>query len=187
WELDHTELAWVRDLGRRAVLLGRSLAEMAALRAELERGVLGVHEAVDASGSDNETAGSHARDGQVAAGLDDWDSHPADGSPRDDDGDDSGGDDTPREAIDGVQESFANDDQPESESVAMDLASDSDQGNTAAGDDDQALQAAKTALLSRFSDGAEPEQPDGEAARLRLRVNMRATLDMILTVAGEFY
>ncbi|KKA30516.1 hypothetical protein TD95_002073 [Thielaviopsis punctulata] len=54
-EMQHTEIAWIRDLGRRAVLMARSLAEMAALREELANagGDLGVHDAVDESNTDS--------------------------------------------------------------------------------------------------------------------------------------
>ncbi|OHE99391.1 V-SNARE protein [Colletotrichum orchidophilum] len=55
-ELNHVEVGWVRDLGRRAVLMMQSLADMAALRDALEgEGMdLGVHDAVDESSDDED-------------------------------------------------------------------------------------------------------------------------------------
>lgn len=173
WELDNADVAWVRDLGRRAVLLGRSLADMAALRHELEHDALGVHEHVDAASSDADSdAGgdkpppppeAEAPDSTPAAeARDKRQEHP-------DKALEEGEVSEPGEADGG--------------SVAMDLSSDSDR----AADDAAALDAAKRALLARVQGTAMPTDDDAEAARLRLRINMRATLDMVFTVAGDFY
>ncbi|KAH6686904.1 V-SNARE [Plectosphaerella plurivora] len=55
-EMNHIDIGWIRDLGRRAVLLTQSLADMANLREALEgEGMdLGVHDAVDESSDDEE-------------------------------------------------------------------------------------------------------------------------------------
>ncbi|ODA76494.1 hypothetical protein RJ55_07764 [Drechmeria coniospora] len=163
WELDHSEIGWIRDLGRRAVLLGRSLAEMAALRDEVD---LGVHESeseaedLDEAGEvDDVEGGTGPADDVTAREVErarttttTGDESRGDGECRDDDGDARAAD-------------------ADDESVAMELS-----------DGEDALEAAKAAFLSRL------EPPDGqEEAKLRLRINMRATLTMILTVAGEFY
>ncbi|KND87806.1 hypothetical protein TOPH_07604, partial [Tolypocladium ophioglossoides CBS 100239] len=193
WEMDHTDIAWVRDLGRRAVLLGRSLAEMAALRDELEDGMLGVNEGVDASsssGDDDESA--VATDAEAGEGLSSPDSKPqVDQSQNAVSQEKPTGEDVAEEQVaKNDQEGQVDEGNGDNESVAMDLASDSEEGE-AKEDDNTALEAAKKAFLSRLEDAtAENQQPEEDpqaAARLRLRMNMRATLNMILTVAGEFY
>jgi hypothetical protein len=71
------------------------------------------------------------------------------------------------------------------------------------GDDEDDLEAAKSRLLARLdrsggdsepgSPNTPEEEEDGEHVQedsdeaLRARMNMRATINMILTVAGEFY
>ncbi|TWU71903.1 hypothetical protein ED733_001899 [Metarhizium rileyi] len=182
-ELNHTEIGWVRDLGRRAVLLGRSLAEMAALRDELADGELGVNEGVDASSTDEDAVWMDPDNVERANSPDEDDARaedavkdgqPASDSIRESNGTDGGPDEDGEEGE--VQESEAGD-------AAMDLdsGSDSDDGDGSDGD----LAAAKRELLARLD--AEQEIDTQEEARLRLRMNMRATLNMILTVAGEFY
>lgn len=189
WEMDHTDIGWVRDLGRRAVLLGRSLSEMAALRDELEEGMLGG--GVDASSS----SGDDDDDDDAEAGEDP-------GSPDSEPQKDPARDAVSQEEPTGenVAEEQAGAEQDEegqvgegigdNESVAMDLGSESERGE-ATEDDGTALEAARKAFLSRLEDAAadneQPEEDPREAERLRLRMNMRATLNMILTVAGEFY
>ncbi|KAK4083338.1 v-snare [Purpureocillium lilacinum] len=198
WELDHTEIGWVRDLGRRAILLGRSLAEMAALRDDLEEGQLGVHEMVDQSSSVE-----LGTDAYVGYGVDSADSDAADG-PRQKDKEmqetkqvEENDDDT-KEVESEEEGQISDDDNGDAASVAMDLSSGSEDGEVApsvqAPDDGHAaLEAAKQAFLARLEGDATVDAPEDEseeaqeAARLRLRINMRATLDMILTVAGEFY
>ncbi|POR33682.1 Uncharacterized protein TPAR_06109 [Tolypocladium paradoxum] len=193
WEMDHTEIAWVRDLGRRAVLLGRSLAEMAALRDELEDGMLGVNEGVDAcssSGDDDDSAATDAEAGEGPSSPD-WEpqAHRAQDVVSQEEPTCEA---VPEEQVGAENEELGQVDEGngDNESVAMDLASDSEEGE-AKEDDDTALEAAKKAFLCRLEDAAaesgQPEEDPQEAARLRLRMNMRATLNMILTVAGEFY
>lgn len=53
-ELNYSEIGWIRDLGRRAVLLGRSIAEMAALKEECAENGLGVNDGADERDSDDE-------------------------------------------------------------------------------------------------------------------------------------
>lgn len=185
-ELNHAEIGWIRDLGRRAVLLGRSLAEMAALRDELEDGQLGVNEAVDASSSDEDVVGVDADY------LDDMDSPDENDTPAEEANKDRDGENEVTNDKDGgkevgeIQESEAGD-------VAMDIDSGSDtdgDGDAEEGEADEDLEAAKRGLLARLAASAsdtELEVDAQEEARMRLRMNMRATLTMILTVAGEFY
>ncbi|KAM0342803.1 hypothetical protein ACHAPU_009167 [Fusarium lateritium] len=190
-ELNYAEIGWIRDLGLRAVLLGRSLVEMAALREELEEGGLGSHEAVDGSSSDEE----------VMADAEDLDVEGAVSPEQDED------DSTPPEAEQGADEAHkateptttspletdAEDGEiDEEEDVAMDIASDSEveEGGVAASVPQENLQAAKERLLAQLNKGAsseDDEEAEKEAAKQRLRANLRATLNMILTVAGDFY
>ncbi|KAJ3482254.1 hypothetical protein NLG97_g7615 [Lecanicillium saksenae] len=179
-ELNYSEMGWIRDLGRRAVLLGRSLSEMAALREELAEGGLGVNDAVDDSSSDEDVVADEPT-GQPDA-------------------------ETPEEVVtataSGESQKAAEDtgeaEAEEEEDVAMDTDSDSDEGEIREDDQDasaaknESLEAAKLAFLARLDapssdDEDEEEKEKVDAARERSRMNMRATLNMILTVAGEFY
>ncbi|VUC21385.1 unnamed protein product [Clonostachys rosea] len=207
-EMTHVEIGWVRDLGRRAVLLGRSLAEMAALREELQDGGLGVHEYVDASSSDEEDM---VEDAEVNGGVD----SPTDGaggsdsSPEDAKKADSTPTAVPASAAGGQAETITQTDEPDDEmeegeiseeednpvkvnggdeddeDVAMEIASNSSVG----GNEPEDLEAAKARLLAQVDEAeAENDQLSAEeAARYRARMNMRATVNMILTIAGEFY
>lgn len=165
-ELTHVEIAWVRDLGRRAVLLGRSLAEMAALREELAEGGLGVHEGVDGSSSDEDV-----EEGETAEDFEEIDEQTDDpvSSAAEPEQDHTDAKDVTEEAEEAL-----------SEDVAMDIASDSDA-------DEQRLQDVKSRLLARLDEPEPAPEPEQEEAKSRARINMRATLNMILTVAGEFY
>lgn len=203
-ELNHTEVGWIRDLGRRAVLLGRSLAEMAALRDELADDGFGVNDNVDASSSDEEVVAEAVEEEEEEEedGDEEHDTLPAtedktaenavlnSSSPapivipqsenevqtRNDDEDEDDGE---------IKET--NDDS-EDEDVAMDIASDSeaDEGEIVEQNDDAAaLEEAKRNLLARLAE-SENERRQEEEKR-DARMNMRATLTMMLTVAGEFY
>jgi hypothetical protein len=180
-ELNYAEVGWIRDLGRRAVLLGRSLAEMAALRDELADGGLGVHEGVDGSSSDED----------VVAG-DDPDIFEGAVSPSANTGsvpDAPDPDEAPKLVPSHEEGEIADDD----EDVAMDIADDSsvEEGEAADDDDDDEakLEERRRRLLEQLdASTAEDEQLRAEEmARERARMNMRATLCMVLTVAGEFY
>ncbi|TQV97944.1 SNARE complex subunit Vam7 [Cordyceps javanica] len=182
-ELNYSEIGWIRDLGRRAVLLGRSLSEMAALREELAEGGLGVNDAVDDSSSDEEVvaaeATGHEEDGASNAKA----SQTTDGQAA--------------EYMVGKAGEVVEEEGPED--VAMDLESDSDEGEIREDREERhpeknnnSLEEAKLALLARIearaSDDAEDDEEDNlDAIRERSRMNMRATLNMILTVAGEYY
>ncbi|KAF7562729.1 hypothetical protein G7046_g1390 [Stylonectria norvegica] len=179
-ELNHTEIGWVRDLGRRAVLLGRSMAEMAALREELQDGGLGAHEAVDESSSDEE----------VFAEIDYAEVHGAN-SPDDKE-------DDPAPAPDHKDEQkppkleLEEGEAEEEDDVAMDIASDSDaEDGEVVESPVEDLRDAKARLLARIEDEARDveaqERAEEAAAKERSGLNMRATVNMILTVAGEFY
>ncbi|ATY58839.1 SNARE complex subunit Vam7 [Cordyceps militaris] len=179
-ELNYSEIGWIRDLGRRAVLLGRSLSEMAALRDELAEGGLGVNDAVDASSSDEEVVADEpaSPDEASAPSAEASETVKETGNMKDE------------EEEDKVKEE-------EEEDVAMELESGSDEGEIREDNEekppekDESLEAAKNAFLARLeaqaSDDGQDEDDRLDAARERSRMNMRATLNMILTVAGEFY
>ncbi|KAK8150030.1 hypothetical protein G3M48_004621 [Beauveria asiatica] len=178
-ELNHSEIGWVRDLGRRAVLLGTSLSEMAALREELAEGGLGVNDAVDASSSDDEVVADEL-DGQEEVVVPDGD-EPGKMNSKPDQGAGEEGTEAAEEGQD---------------DVAMDLESDSDEGEIREDEEerpsekDESLEAAKAAFLARLEVQASDDEDDEEeldAVRERSRMNMRATLNMILTITGEFY
>lgn len=197
-ELNHVEIGWIRDLGRRAVLLGRSLAEMAALREELAEGGLGAHEAVDRSSSDEDVLvdGEEADVEGAMSADDDEDSTPEGEQPEEphDDAVQTEATNKSREteAVADAEAGEVEDD----EDVAMDTASDSDaEDGEIASDPKQNLEQVKARLLASLEnagasddeDHDAQEEADKEAAKERSRANLRATLNMILTVAGEFY
>ncbi|KAM0301663.1 hypothetical protein HYE67_004580 [Fusarium culmorum] len=190
-ELNYAEIGWIRDLGRRAVLLGRSLSEMAALREELAEGGLGAHEAVDRSSSDEDIMADLEDleiEGAVSAEEDEEASTPPEAEQKAE---------QPPEAAEPTTTSPPKPDTEEGEideeeDVAMDTASDSDaeEGEVAAPEPEESLKAAKERLLAQINHRAaseDDEEATKEAAKQRLRANLRATLNMILTVAGEFY
>lgn len=201
-ELNHTEIGWIRDLGRRAVLLGRSLAEMAALRDELADDGFGVNDNVDANSSDEEVVAEAVEEGDedcdappaaeaITNGPPDTENAVINSSspipiavPEDENKITAGKDD---EGVDDGEIVQANDDS-ENEDVAMDTASDSDadEGEIIEQPDDaEALEEAKRKLLARLAESENERREEEE--RRNARMNMRATLTMILTVAGEFY
>lgn len=216
-EMTHVEIGWVRDLGRRAVLLGRSLAEMAALREELEDGGLGVHEYVDGSSSDEEDM---VEDPEADDGVDSPTPINGEGAPDFPTDGPIKADSTPeaapaaaavtadqseeRKQTNGQEDELeegeiseeednngnGNGEDDEDEDVAMEIASNSSTGeNAASATNPDDLEAAKARLLAQVDEAeAENDQLSAEeAARYRARMNMRATVNMILTIAGEFY
>ncbi|SPO00053.1 uncharacterized protein DNG_02905 [Cephalotrichum gorgonifer] len=199
-ELAHTEVGWVRDLGRRAVLLGRSLAEMAALREEMAGGGgdLGINDGVDESDEDEDVAQEFEGDGIYSEddetrpeGTQQSDSAEGDGGETDQDGrvDVDGGADTKPEDGEGEEgvEEEAEGDAP----MDMDIEGEDDADDEPPED----LEAAKRRLLAQIGqirdsspqESVAGEEDDGGEATMRARMNMRATINMILTVAGEFY
>jgi hypothetical protein len=166
---------------------------MAALREELEEGGLGAHEAVDRSSSDEELMADPEDlevEGAVSPEQNEDDSTPPEN--------DQDVEQTPKATepkMASPPKTDAKDgeiDEDEDEDVAMDIASDSEaeEGEVAAPEPQENLQAAKERLLGQLENGASSEhdeEAEKEAAKQRLRANLRATLNMILTVAGEFY
>lgn len=198
-ELGHTEVGWIRDMGRRAVLLGRSLAEMAALREEIAEGGgdLGVNDGVDESEEDEAVVQEY--EGEEAYSEGEENKTEGDGdvtAPGPGRNADTGGDPLPEKAAEDTAEekeegeAVEEGEEPEDDDIPMDLE---DEGEVQDEAQDEDLEAAKARLLAQVSQaGAASSQGsvagDGdEEATLRARMNMRATINMMLTVAGEFY
>lgn len=224
-ELGHTEVGWIRDLGKRAVLLGRSLAEMAALREEIAGGGgdLGVNDGVDESEEDEEVvqeflgedvysedegvrtegtsqAATGDEEGREGTGNTDTDTRGGtlDKSPEDTAIEDAKEERKaaaserantipPKEEPQAATEEEIEDGEVEEGDIPMDIDEEDARGNP--GED---LEAAKDRLLARLGEaGGSPEasaaEEDDDGATARARMNMRATINVILTVAGEFY
>lgn len=171
-ELNHSEIGWVRDLGRRAVLLGRSLAEMVALREELAENGLGVNDAVDESSSDEDVV-AEAYPEEHLTSLSDAESEQdiSDATQK-----------LPPEKYVPIEEASDGEIQDD-EDAPMDIESDSEEGEVVENSED--LLAAKEKLLARLDGPASDSEDD--TLEKRLEMNTRATLNMLLTVAGEFY
>ncbi|KAK1750218.1 hypothetical protein QBC47DRAFT_394201 [Echria macrotheca] len=195
-EMDYTEMGWVRELGKRAVLMMVSIAHMAALEKEVLDDLEGeqIGEDVEEGFVDEvEVNDKDIMDDEVQAKNED-----------DMDEDRPQPNDTGEPAADApvqvTMESIAEDDDGE---VDMDL----DEGevsdiSSASGDNQADLAAAKRRCLAKV-DQTQVYQPpvpdpiqDGEGTdtggyaaskEARAQANIRATLNMILTVAGEFY
>ncbi|KAJ4298737.1 hypothetical protein N0V88_003769 [Collariella sp. IMI 366227] len=183
-EMGYDEVGWVRELGKRAVLMMVSIGQMEALREEVEGENLEGEE-VDGDDGEEGYAGEMAGDGEVEI--------EGDGEP------------ATEQTAAGIKD--ANDD--ENGEMDMDLddgeVSDDNIPTTAGNQDIQAnIAAAKARLLARLAEATSQEEQvpppatedqqnvnDSEAGSVfdetAARVNMRATLNMILTVAGKFY
>ncbi|OLN96690.1 hypothetical protein CCHL11_00804 [Colletotrichum chlorophyti] len=205
-ELNHTEIGWIRDLGRRAVLMMQSLADMAALRDALEEGGmdLGVHDAVDDSSDDEDVLREmevEERDGEVPDEKQSVEetSRQEDPEAREDEMKDL----SPSGAQ--VEKGAAEDGEiaDDQKSEPMELSEDGeiDESESVVSEEPtsvpvESLEEARARLLAQL-DTTTAEQPaqgpvseadDVEVSdQLRARMNMRATLNMILTVAGDFY
>ncbi|KAK0671227.1 hypothetical protein QBC41DRAFT_316205 [Cercophora samala] len=186
--LDHTEVGWVRDLGKRAVLMMVSIAHMAALREEVEEGLEGEEygeeegEGEDEEYPEDEDVEPESREDNLRATKEE------DGTP------------VELHPANPVVES-ADPNELEDGEVDMDIdegeVSDEDNNNDIGAD----IAAAKARMLAQLEDVPEYQQEapvvqekvqaDQEDELVfdetRARLNMRATLNMILTVAGEFY
>lgn len=182
-ELDYQEVGWVRDLGKRAVLLMIGLAEAQVLREEY-----GVGASEDDGHEDDVDVDEHYEDdadfdaaGPDAAGTE----AEAELEPKDKDGDSS------LPAM--TQEA------PDDEDAPMDIddgeVSDADQEQHVNSTDLEDVKARLLAQLDQDHDSntdmvaqdlsVQPEELDPVATAAQ--INARATLNMILTVAGEFY
>jgi hypothetical protein len=185
-ELDGSEIAWVRDLGKRAVLLTRSLAEMAALREELatDGRDLGVNDAVDDESDDDEDVTVEMKvdetgDTRVSPSSD-YDKLPSPPSSVDPS---SQAKNDERDVEEGeLEEGEVDEGEIGGAGDGNDNASD---GSAPMSED--SLEDAKARLLSGVDGIPSFDENERRNKALQARMNMRATLNMILTVAGEFY
>lgn len=183
-DLSSMEIVWVRDLGKRAVLMMRSFAEMAALREELDGEGLGANEGVDDSEEDEEVVS----DMKVEEADDDGSCAMEESPLPLTEGDTIKGESDDQNPLEDT--SHPEDDMEEGE---VDEGADDgevDQGATTEASD---LEDAKARLIAQLDAPPDPEPTDEdhnapeEDKEERVMMNMRATLNMILTVAGEFY
>ncbi|KOS21134.1 hypothetical protein ESCO_004053 [Escovopsis weberi] len=207
-ELNHTEIGWIRDLGRRAILLGTNLVEMAALEDPPEAELYEEGEGVRGDGGDG--GGAQGVEEFVADILVDDEDIPEDEAPRIEvvtvkqlEGSEER---VEREARDRERGAEVIQDEESSggDDIAMDMSTDTDVDDGEIDEDapydEAALEEAKRILLARLvsddDDGGggnnnkeeeERRRHEEEAKRQRERMNMQATLNMIITVAGEFY
>ncbi|KAK4659945.1 hypothetical protein QC762_114770 [Podospora pseudocomata] len=183
--LDHTEVGWVRDLGKRAVLMMVSIAHMAALREEVDEGLEGEEygdeqdEEEEEYPVDEDMESESHEDGFGVTRQDDKGTLEV----------------PPANPVESAEEA-------EDGEMDMDLdegeISDEDNNKDIGAD----IAAAKARMLAQLEDIPEYEQcvPAVQAEKVyadqadepvfdetRTRINMRATLNMILTVAGELY
>lgn len=186
-ELDYMEVGYIRDLGKRAALLMHSLREMAALREEVEGG-----------------GGAAQEDDGLEGDQEDWD-----GEAEDDDGAEEPA--PPQESVEPASNadhdptsvqpssdpparssSTAPTSIPDANGDKADQMEDGEVDESAPMDIDTDVESARTRLLAKLdvhssngNDADQAEEPPFDPARARM--NMRATLNMILTVAGELY
>ncbi len=187
-EMDYSEVGWVRELGKRAVLMMVSMAQMEALREEVEGDLEGgeVGEEEEEEEEEEEFVGEMVVDDEEeASGAAARKAAP-----------------TPPAVV--ANTATAGDESQEEGEIDMDLddgeVSDDDPATTAGNEDIAAdIAAAKARLLARLANpDAQQEEvqptsevrtpaPAGVFDEAQAQVNMRTTLNMILTVAGEFY
>ncbi|KAK0656658.1 hypothetical protein B0T16DRAFT_319142 [Cercophora newfieldiana] len=186
-EMDYTDIGWIRELGKRAVLMMVSIAHMEALKDTVE----------DLQGDEIELEDEN--DGFIEElEVNDQDELGVDVSAPE-----PGNNQTSHVPADATAEPTANSDTDDGE-VDMDLDDGEVSDASSTSRDIQAdIAAAKARLLARLEEpeaqGDIPAEPNGEGVmddtnekqaaldKARARDNVRATLNMILTVAGEFY
>lgn len=189
-ELDYMEVGYVRDLGKRAALLMHSLREMAALREEVEGGGAVAQEDDGLEGDQEDW------DGEAEALEDDRpevyaphqesvepasvaDNDPAPVQPSSD---------PPARSSSTAPTSV-----PDLDGDKADQMEDGEIDESAPMDLDTDVESAKTRLLAKLdansSSGRDADQADEDPPfdPGRARMNMRATLNMTLTIAGELY
>ncbi|KAK5663161.1 hypothetical protein OQA88_6578 [Cercophora sp. LCS_1] len=175
-EMDYADIGWVRELGKRAVLMMVSIAQLDALQGEVDDDLEGeeMEEEDDDSFLFAAADLNDAADQQIAGTLTDLPSDTLAPAAADNDGD-----------VDDQEVDMDLDDGEVTDDSSI-------PGNTQAD-----IAAAKARLLAQLETvaGTDDDSPDpatdakaeAEAGAARAHGNMRATLNMILTVAGEFY
>ncbi|KAL2158372.1 hypothetical protein VTH06DRAFT_4420 [Thermothelomyces fergusii] len=194
-ELDYAEVGWVRELGKRAVLMMMSIAQMEALKEEMDGDPEGALE-VDEDDEDDDDAGEGVVGDMVV----------------DEDGENGLAGPLPAESTESADVAADNGEEGDKGQDMDDgEVTDDNRPTTASNKDLEAdIAAAKARLLARLEECPQ-EQQDGEqptpagsdesqhqragdgedkaavSGGADPQVNLRATLNMILTVAGEFY
>ncbi|KAH7037619.1 uncharacterized protein B0I36DRAFT_314451 [Microdochium trichocladiopsis] len=193
-ELDYQEIGWIRELGKRAVLLMIGLAEAQVLQEEY--GVGGSDDENDGDvdvdelfedDTGSETAGPDEASLGVTADSKSGPNGTADPRPQTANTDENQDDDAPMDLDDG-EISDDNVEPPKDHSGLEDMKArllaqlDDD-------DDDDAAVVVEPEPQS-VEPSSHDDEPHGEqqdSAVNAAQMNVRATLNMILTVAGEFY
>ncbi|KAK3495505.1 hypothetical protein B0T13DRAFT_295692 [Neurospora crassa] len=211
-EMDHLDIGWVRELGKRAVLMMVSIAQMAALKEEVEGDLEGQELLV---GDDYGEEEEEEEEEEVLVELEPDTSIEGGGRVEEE------GQTVEKDVVESItvedSSKAANavagnegnsakveqrQEQEEADGGEIDMeiddgeVLDDEKGGpnlpaASSKDDAEAdIAAAKARLLSQLDEhtaaaDAEAQQREDELTRQRL--NMRATLNMILTVAGEFY
>lgn len=205
-EMDHTDIGWVRELGKRAVLMMVSIAQMAALREEVEGDLEGAELAEDDEVEEEvlaELEPDVENEGVGRVDEDDVDNDTAGVKAAVKDAVEPATSEDASKAANAVTEDGTGStkvgQQPKGQEEAEEGEIDMDIDDGEIPDDEEAqeppalskedaeaeMAAAKVRLLAQLDDAAEEQRREDELMRQRL--NMRATLNMILTVAGEFY
>lgn len=188
-EMDYTEVGWVRELGKRAVLMMVSIAQMDALRDRVDDDLEG-----DGPGSEDGEEGILE---EVV--VDDQDEPSAEQHIQNGVSEQPGNETAATDAA--AASTMGPDGAPDDGEIDMDLDDGevSDASSTAR--DIQAdIAAAKARLLQKLGSpeqdsnpavepaaGLVQEEEDAALEKARVEANTRATLNMILTVAGELY
>ncbi|ROV93850.1 hypothetical protein VMCG_08821 [Cytospora schulzeri] len=204
-ELDHMEVGYVRELGKRAALLMHSLREMAELRREVEEddGLEGDEEDWAGEGEvvdDEEDGSAPAKRDDETTPADDHQvkeetpaqvsSDPARPSPTAPTSIPETKDEAGEQMEDGeVDESAPMDiddggDGGDFESAKARLLANLDALDT---HESSGSSSKKTAAAAAAASASADREEEPAFDPVRARMNMRATLNMILTVAGEFY
>ncbi|KAG8168233.1 hypothetical protein KVR01_003922 [Diaporthe batatas] len=191
-ELDYMEVGHVRDLGKRAALLMHSLREMAALREEVEGGCGRASSEGDGLEGDQEDWDGEAEaldgDGRETS------AHPQESAEQPlSVADDEPASVLPSSDLPAVPSSTAPAGAPCADIDEAEQMEDGEIDESAPMDIDPDVESAKTRLLAKLNNHGSNECVADQAGEeppfdpARARMNMRATLNMILTVAGEIY
>ncbi|AEO54669.1 hypothetical protein MYCTH_2297476 [Thermothelomyces thermophilus ATCC 42464] len=203
-ELDYAEVGWVRELGKRAVLMMMSIAQMEALKEEVDGDLEGTIEGDEDDDDDGDKDDDNGGEGFIGDMVVDEDGESGLAGP------------LPTESKARANVATNKVEENKDGEVEMNIddgeVTDDDQPTTAGNEDLEAdIAAAKARLLARLEEGSPevqqdeelPTPADADAGQHQRggdgenkaavsegtdpQVNLRATLNMILTVAGEFY
>jgi hypothetical protein len=188
-QMDYTEVGWVRELGKRAVLMMVSIAHMDALREEVEGDLEGnVDEDVEEEFIGEMVLDEDGEERAIAASTEPQPSAAATAPTDADNGKDQDGE------MDMDFDEATDDELPvtgDNRDFAADIAAAKArllallEGNTGTQQEDTPAAADADAMEDQENGANDDETVTLDEAEARF--NMRATLNMILTVAGEFY